>query len=219
MNRPASSSRNPVAAASITRRSVSLNERLEHALGEVRVGARSSFSWSSLTTAPAVSKRLALLAVGRDAGTRQVSPAPVQRYNRDFIVNVRQKTISREASVAGPGLFSGETATLTFAPRSRAAGSRSSASRTARSRPSPRRVAERPQAPAAHVPAQRDAVRRDRRALHGRAGGLGIDNAVVKRRRRRPSAKCPAATAAASRSSTRIQRRRRRRAGRRRSSR
>src|SRR4029078_6869458 len=28
----------------------------------------------------------------------------------------RQKTISREVSLAGPGLFSGETATLTFAP-------------------------------------------------------------------------------------------------------
>lgn len=32
------------------------------------------------------------------------------------MVNERQRTISREASLVGPGLFSGETATLTFAP-------------------------------------------------------------------------------------------------------
>src|SRR4051812_16690562 len=31
-------------------------------------------------------------------------------------VSDRQRTISREVSLAGPGLFSGETATLTFAP-------------------------------------------------------------------------------------------------------
>src|SRR5215211_4093104 len=32
------------------------------------------------------------------------------------MLNERQKTISRDVSIAGPGLFSGETATLTFSP-------------------------------------------------------------------------------------------------------
>jgi UDP-3-O-[3-hydroxymyristoyl] N-acetylglucosamine deacetylase/3-hydroxyacyl-[acyl-carrier-protein] dehydratase len=37
--------------------------------------------------------------------------------NREAVaVAERQKTVSREASFVGPGLFSGETATLTFAP-------------------------------------------------------------------------------------------------------
>jgi len=38
------------------------------------------------------------------------------------VVSQRQKTISREVSLAGPGLFSGETATLTFAPAEAGAG-------------------------------------------------------------------------------------------------
>ena len=33
-----------------------------------------------------------------------------------MVASVRQKTVSREASIAGPGLFSGEMATLTIAP-------------------------------------------------------------------------------------------------------
>src|SRR6266700_3626034 len=38
------------------------------------------------------------------------------------MVSDRQKTISREVSLAGPGLFSGETATLTIAPAASDAG-------------------------------------------------------------------------------------------------
>ena len=38
------------------------------------------------------------------------------RPGRKTVVNLHQRTISREVSLAGPGLFSGEPATLTFAP-------------------------------------------------------------------------------------------------------
>ena len=37
-------------------------------------------------------------------------------------MSARQKTILKEASVVGPGLFSGETASLTFAPAAPGAG-------------------------------------------------------------------------------------------------
>src|SRR3712207_173685 len=38
------------------------------------------------------------------------------------LMSDRQRTISKEVSLAGPGLFSGETATLTFAPAEADAG-------------------------------------------------------------------------------------------------
>ena len=44
--------------------------------------------------------------------------APMPRYtdsHRD-VITLSQKTVAREVSFAGPGLFSGETATLTFSP-------------------------------------------------------------------------------------------------------
>ena len=109
----------------------------------------------------------------------------------------RQRTISKEASLAGPGFFSGETATVTFCPPSPIPASRSSASRMGKSRPFPRSVDNVLQPPAADLPAERHPVRRDRRALHGRPGRAWASTTPSSECPAARSANCPAAMAAA----------------------
>src|SRR5689334_16124582 len=59
---------------------------------------------------------------GKDCGAFRLRElaytSPPNRFLRALriVSTLQQRTISREVSIAGPGLFSGEVATLTFAP-------------------------------------------------------------------------------------------------------
>ena len=92
----------------------------------------------------------------------------------------RQKTLAQEASFSGRGLFSGEPATVTISPAEANAGIHFIREQDGKIASIARLHSKCKKEPAADVPEKWHAAGRNGRALPGRAGGLGVDNALVR---------------------------------------